>query len=138
MSASGHTGHGVDFTLSTSGFSLTIIDVQEPSFEGTSVPLPSLGLDDGAVIPQAPGDTLEPGQIVVTVEHDPAYEEPTYVVQDAVVTHPAPPGMTNGQVNTYTGAFVINYERPTNQSGERRQGTLTVQVNDKPTITPAS
>lgn len=138
MSASGHTGHGVSVNLVTSGFSLTQIDVQEPTFEGSSVPLPSLALADGAVVPQAPGDTLEPGQITVTVEDDPAYVPPTLVRQDVVVTHPAPPGLTNGQVNTYTNAFVTNYEREAYQSGERRRATLTIQVNDKPTITAAS
>lgn len=138
MSASGHTGHGVAISLVTSGFSLTVIDIQEPDFEGSAVPLPSLGLADGAVVPMAPGDTLEAGQIVVTVEDDPAYSPPTLVQQDVVVTHAVPPGLTNGQVNTYASAFVLSYARATYQSGERKQATLTIQVNDKPATTAAS
>ena len=135
MSATGQTS---DISLVDTGLSLVQVSVQLPTWEGSSVDCPRLGLASDEVIPKTPGDGIEAGQITVVCEYDPDYDAPFNQQQDVVVTFPLEPGMSTAATHTYENAWVTNYEEANLEGNVRKLATLTIQVTSKPIKTAAA
>lgn len=132
------TGQKSTLTLSATSGLPKLIAITPPSFEGDTVPRPTLDLDAGDAIPMDPGDLVTPGVITVEVEHDEAFDPPLQVKQNAIITYPIPAGLTNAATDTHTDAFILSYTPNELRTGTRRTANLSIQVRDRPTKAAAS
>lgn len=83
------------------------------------------------------GEVLDPGGFTVSIHSDSREVVPIGVEEQITLTHPVPPGLTNGATDVGAG-FVLNNSASYAMGNQKATGQYVVKWADAPTRTAAS
>ena len=115
------TGQLASWTFGTTGYTAPIVSIEPPEESVEVIDEPRLALAKGAYLPKSPGDLVDGGQYVLTMENDDDLSFALRTVETMTFTKP------NGATWTFSGFIQAVKESPY-QTSQRKLVDVTIVV----------